>query len=312
MTYLLPNLMKDDTMYSLVEMLRYKRPEGSLEQKQFCKRFLEPVFGQPDDYGNYTLIIGDQPRIAFMSHHDTVHTKGGMQTPYIVDDFIYINEDCLGADCTTGIWIMLQMIEVGIHGVYVVHAAEEIGCVGSSAIVRDNPLWIDHVDIAISFDRFGTQSIITHQMQERTASDKFAYALAGQLGMGHGPDKGGSYTDSNEYRGVIAECTNLSVGYYHQHSNKECQDLDYLDQLVDALINVDWDSLPVDRKPHIEYDDVWWRDGGSWPMEESDDEMLQFVKENPQWICDYLESYGVTYEDLIEEAYFSHNKKRVN
>ena len=39
-------------MHSLVEMLRYKRPEGSDTQKAFCKRFLEPTFGKPDQFGN--------------------------------------------------------------------------------------------------------------------------------------------------------------------------------------------------------------------------------------------------------------------
>jgi len=301
MTYLIENKLKDSNMYSLIEMLRYKRPEGSVTQQEFCDRFLYPVFGEPDEHGNYIKIIGDKPRVAFMSHHDTVHRKGGMQTPYIVGDMVYINEDCLGADCTTGIWIMLQLMELNIPGVYVVHAAEEVGCIGSSAIVQDHPLWLDHVDIAISFDRWGTRSIITHQMGEQTCSDSFAYSLADQLDMDHGPDTKGSYTDSNEYRGVIAECTNLSVGYYNQHTKSEHQDLVYLDSLVDALVNVDWDKIVVDRTPRIEYDDSWFMRGPA-SEERDEDDMYQFVKENPQLVCDMLEEYGITYEDLLEEA----------
>jgi len=305
MTYLLENKMKDNKMHSYFEMLRYKRPEGSLEQKQFCKRFLEPVFGQPDEHGNYVLIVGDAPNVAFMSHHDTVHSNGGMQTPYIVDDYVYISEDCLGADCTTGIYIMLNLIELKIPGVYIIHAAEEIGCLGSSAIVQDNPMWLGHVDIAISFDRWGTQSIITHQMGERTCSDTFAMSLADQLGMGHKCDTKGSFTDSNEYRGIIPECTNLSVGYYNQHSAKESQDLTYLDNLIEALAQVDWSKLAVDRTPRMEYDDSWFMRGQSWPgyYEEVDDDMFKFVRSHPQLVCDILESYGITYEDLLEEAY---------
>ena len=52
-------------MHSLVEMLRYKRPEGSDTQKAFCKRFLEPTFGKPDQFGNYIKIIGDKPNVCF-------------------------------------------------------------------------------------------------------------------------------------------------------------------------------------------------------------------------------------------------------
>ena len=70
----------------LLEMLRYKRPEGSREQKRFCNRFLRPASGNPDDHGNYTLVIGDDPKIAFMSHHDTVHKQGGKQRVIVRDN----------------------------------------------------------------------------------------------------------------------------------------------------------------------------------------------------------------------------------
>jgi isopentenyldiphosphate isomerase len=315
MTYLLENKLKGTKMYRLIEMLRYKRPEGSVTQREFCKRFLEPVFGAPDPHGNYIMIIGDNPRVAFMSHHDTVHSQAGMQTPYICDDFVYIDQDCLGADCTTGIYIMLSMIELGIEGVYVVHAAEEVGCVGSSAIVADNPLWLSHIDIAISFDRFGTTSIITHQMGERTCSDAFARSFSNELGMWHVPDTKGSFTDSNEYRGVISECTNLSVGYYHQHSAKESQDLQYLDSLVEAMAQVDWSKLVVDREPRIEYDDSWFMRGHSSYSkgEESDeDDMYDFVYNNPQFVEDYLESFGISVDDMMEELYNQQYKFGVN
>jgi hypothetical protein len=153
-----------------IDMLTYMRPEGSKYQRKFCNRYLMPVFGQPDKHGNYTHIVGDKPRIAFMAHHDTVHSKTGRQTVTIDGDYAKATTDCLGADCTSGIYIMLCMIEAGIEGVYVVHAAEEVGCVGSKGLVSDFPAWIDHVDAAISFDRKGYDSIITHQMGLRSCS----------------------------------------------------------------------------------------------------------------------------------------------
>ena len=47
-------------MFSLVEMLRYMRPDGCEAQRLFCQRFLEPVFGYPDVHGNYIKIISDE------------------------------------------------------------------------------------------------------------------------------------------------------------------------------------------------------------------------------------------------------------
>ena len=239
-------------MNKLLDMLAYKRPEGSEHQKLFCDKYLQPVFGDPDRHGNYTLIIGDQPDIAFMSHHDTVHHDSGMQEVIVVDGTVISNSNCLGADCTTGVWIMLNMIEEGIDGVYVVHAAEEVGLIGATALVKDKPDWINHVDIAISFDRYGDTSIITHQMGERTASDRFALSLSDTLGLAQlKADTYGSYTDCEAYKDVIAECTNLSVGYYSQHTPKESQDLDYLSTLMDRLIKADWSQLVVARNPEI-------------------------------------------------------------
>jgi hypothetical protein len=163
-------------------MLRYKRPEGSVTQREFCKRFLEPTFGRPDKHGNYIHIVGDKPNLCFTAHHDTVHRDDGMQQLIVMNDVVSVADskksNCLGADCTTGIWLMLGMIDYGVEGVYVVHAAEEVGCKGSRALVNDFPEWLGHIDAVISFDRYGTESVITHQMGLRTASDAFAASFA--------------------------------------------------------------------------------------------------------------------------------------
>jgi hypothetical protein len=292
-------------MYSLIEMLRYKRPEGSLTQKLFCKRFLEPVFGQPDDHGNYTKIIGDKPKVSFMSHHDTVHKTDGMQRVWVSDDVVMSDSNCLGADCTTGVYIMLCMIEMGIPGVYVVHAAEEVGCKGSRALVKDRPDWFDHVKCAISFDRFGYESIVTHQMGMRTCSDTFADSLETILGLGMQADDTGVYTDSNEYAGVIPECTNISVGYFRQHTTYESQDLKFLESLVDSLVSANWDDLTFDRDPSDASYDFWWGSNESSTGSDDDDDLYKFVRENPQLVADYLESYGVTFDDLMSELYYN-------
>lgn len=245
-------------------MLKYRRQQGSDTQKDFCVRFLHPVFGKPDKAGNYVKIIGNKPKLCFASHHDTVHREEGLQKIEVINDVISLapnsGSSCLGADCTTGIWLQLEMIEAGIEGVYVVHAAEEIGCVGSRALIDRNPKWLKHVEAVISFDRKGDSEIITHQMSFRTASDAFAHSLADALGLPLEPSPNGSYTDSNEYRSKVKECTNLAVGYYAQHTKNETQDLKYLMKLRDALLTADFSNLVFERDPNaIEYDtyDGW-------------------------------------------------------
>lgn len=241
-----------------LEMVSYRRKQGSLYQKKFCNRYLLPVFGSPDRNGNYTLIIGDKPSVAFMAHHDTVHSKDGKVKPDIVGDFVVSSSnDVLGADCTTGIFLILRMIKAKVPGVYVVHSAEEIGCIGSRALVADKPIWLNHVKAAISLDRKGYTSIITHQMGMRTCSEEFSKSLNNVLDGMFESDSGGSYTDSNEYSGVIPECTNLSVGYFDQHTKNESQDWVFMMALADMLVSANWDNLVISRDPTvIEYDDT--------------------------------------------------------
>lgn len=233
-------------------MVSYRRKQGSKYQQKFCNRYLQPVFGSPDRHGNYTLIIGDKPKVAFMAHHDTVHKLDGRAKPEVLDDFVVSSDtDVLGADCTTGIWLMLRMIQAKVPGVYVVHAAEEIGCVGSRNLVDDNPIWLSYVQAAISFDRKGYTSIITHQMSGRTCSDAFADSLNEILDGNFEKDDTGVYTDSNEYASVIPECTNLSVGYFSQHTANEHQDWVFMLALADMLVSANWEKLVIARDPSV-------------------------------------------------------------
>jgi hypothetical protein len=287
---------------SYLEMVSYKRPQGSKAQSKFCNRFLRPIFGAPDIYGNYTHIVmnGDKlPNVAFMSHHDTVHKQGGRQTVSVVNETAFVMADCLGADCTTGVYIMLRMIDAQVPGVYVVHAAEEIGCVGSKALVKSNPEWISHVDVAISFDRKGYESIITYQMGMRCCSDAFADSLSAILCSNFEKDTTGVYTDSNEYVDVIAECTNLSVGYFAQHTSRESQDIAFMECLITDLINADWSKLVVKRKAgELEYDDTWYKPATTIGSKSKEDPDL--------WEEDYGVSrttYGSYGDDLYAEMY---------
>ena len=280
-----------------IDMLQYKRPQDSVSQKKFCRKYLEPIFGKPDTAGNYILRIGN-PKIAFMSHHDTVHKSGGYQTVEVYQDFAKVsNSDCLGADCTTGIYIMLRMIQAGVEGLYIVHASEEIGCLGSGYIARETPDVVAGIDAAISFDRYGYSSIITHQMSMRTCSDDFAYSLEQCLDLGYTTDTRGSYTDSNEYKHLIPECTNVSVGYFDQHRNIEQQDLVFMDTVADAFINADFSSLIISRKPEFDID----YSGFDSPYDFEDLDLEHVVANHPKSVAKLLQSYGYSANGLLED-----------
>jgi hypothetical protein len=156
--------------------------------------------------------------------------------------------NCLGADCTAGIYAALRMIEAEVPVSYMFHRNEEIGGLGSRWIANIQADWISRYSHVVSLDRRGTNDIITHQVGERTASDAFAGELADALDMAHKPAIG-IFTDSANYAHLVPECTNISVGYYNEHTPDEHLDTLYLESLITKLCDVDWNSLGVYRYP---------------------------------------------------------------
>jgi len=164
---------------------------------------------------------------------------------------------CLGADDTAGVFLMTEMIARNVPGRYVFHFGEERGCVGSEALVRENPAWLADIKIAIALDRKGTQDVITHQ-GGRTCSDDFARDLAQGIGMGYAPSDQGIYTDTERYASVVPECTNVSVGYEGAHTSREYLDARHVIALLARLCALDARVLGVYRDPLA---DAWgWDD----------------------------------------------------
>ena len=309
-----------------LQMVSWKRPSGSFEAKVFGEVFLAPIMGPADKNGNYTLVMGKDPKVAYTAHYDTVHKAGGVQRVINKDGIISSEgNDCLGADCTSGIYLILEMIKTGIEGVYCIFADEEIGCVGSTAMAEDLKRSLDtnlyhplaSCDIMISFDRMGDNSIITHQSGIRTASDEFAKSLSEELEMGHTADNTGSYTDSNEFAKLISECTNLSVGYQGQHTANEDQDFNYLEDLLYSLTFVDVAALEVNRDPKVEerldYLQGYHMD---WERDTELELVDQMVYENTELVAHLLIDLGYGSNELIDELaiehpWYSHNYRAI-
>ena len=49
----------------------------------------------------------------------------------------------------------------------------------------------------------------------------------------------------------IPECTNISVGYFKEHTVNEHQDILYLKNLCDVVVGFNWEDLPCVRDPKI-------------------------------------------------------------
>ena len=211
-----------------------------------------PASFQKDRHGNYFVQIGDS-RTIFASHLDTVSKSREKVTHKFEGDFIKTaGNTTLGADDKAGVAVMLWMMLHNVPGLYYFFIGEEVGCIGSGKAAASVFDFKGKYDRIISFDRRGTDSVITHQSWSRCCSDSFGDALAAELnksGLSYKKDDGGVYTDSAEFVDIIPECTNVSVGYYKEHTFDERQDIKHLADLAEACLRVDWESLPTERDP---------------------------------------------------------------
>jgi hypothetical protein len=206
---------------------------------------------EKDPWGNYFYKIGES-RTIFASHFDTV-SKSVTPIKHITTQDGMVKTDgttILGADDKAGVTIMLWMIKNEIPGLYYFFIGEEVGCIGSGRASAYGQ-FSGKYDRIISFDRRGTNSVITFQSSYRSCSDEFAESLAKELNktnkLKYRKDDTGVYTDSAEFVDVIPECTNISVGYYSEHTTIEKQDIIHLSKLSEACVLVDWENLPTKR-----------------------------------------------------------------
>lgn len=324
----------EGALKSLVEMLAYRRPAGSKTERRFIRDWLLPLGLEFDAYGNLYTRIGRDP-ILWSCHTDTVHREGGFQTIELAGTIVGLPKskskkasNCLGADDTAGIWLMRELILAKKPGLYIFHREEESGGVGSSKIAKFTPNALAGMSYAIALDRRGDDDIITHQGMGRCCSDIFADSLAEQIGLGYKGSSHGIFTDTANYTGLIGECTNLSVGYYGEHTSSEILDLAHIWKLRNALLDLDVPALDYSRVPgEVDPADdyAWggWRDYHSIATGKVDPRgdrdwseylegenapeygrytMSQIVEDNPDAVADILEEMGYSSKSLADEV----------
>ena len=263
-----------------------------------------------DEFGNYYLQVGDNPTTMFTCHLDTAAWKNEKVKHVFKGKYIHTDgTTILGADDKAGMVILLYMIENNIPGLYYFFVGEESGCIGSGQLSRvwHSKTFSNHITKCISFDRRGTDSVITQQLYGICCSDEFALEVSNRLnstnfGFKYKPDDTGIFTDSAKFMGLVPECTNISVGYYSEHTSHECQDIDFLQKLCKAVVKIDWETLPIKRNPKS--DD--WLD-----FEDEDDDFDEdndFDDIDSGWSSRYYSHFKC--KDEVKKMYISKSQIR--
>lgn len=237
-----------------------------------------------DSHGNVKVQVFSKgkeiPKVLFNAHMDTVHTQPGYQALWISKDRTQLvagaskdsksgqgkvlDRSILGADDKTGVFILLRMIHSKVPGTYMFWVGEERGMIGAKGKMKDEPDFFKKFDHAIEFDRMNKFDIINSQRGQKSTSDEFSKELSerfndlwikhidsdGKKAMLFKPARG-TATDTAEMMKVIPECTNISVGYYNQHTNREYQDIDHLKKLLKIIPKLNWEGLPAKRDPTV-------------------------------------------------------------
>jgi hypothetical protein len=245
-----PALSSHPAIKDFLWLTKYTAPHKSDTRR--IKKFFTKLGCEMDKSGNFFLSIGTS-RTLFAAHYDTADYVQRKVRRVISGHTIRTDgTSVLGADDRAGVAVLLHLIRHNVPGHYAFFAGEEVGRIGSTATLASGR-FDDKLDRVICWDRMGETSIITHQMGRRCCSQEFAAALADAYSpvLTLMPDDGGTYTDSATFVDDVPECTNISIGYRHQHTHNEEQNARFLAAMADASIAIDWESLPVERDPYV-------------------------------------------------------------
>lgn len=313
---------------SILSMLCYKRPHGSESEAEFIRHFIDTIPNVTvDGFGNHVVCVGDVRKVAWSCHLDTVHRESGKQKLFYDGRYVRLapsekESRCLGADDGAGVWLMLQMIQAKVPGLYIFHRGEEKGGLGSQHIAHNTPDLLAETDYIIAFDRKGTDSIITHQLSDRCCSESFAESLAKALKLTHlRPDDGGTFTDTAYYTDLVSECTNVSVGYENEHRESEYLDLAWLVRLRDALCRDFAPGLLTASRTPGESEWERWGDENDYTWKNQDwsysprrgrksrhqCDLMDVIQDHPEATAALMEDCGLTAADV--QAYIIRGRR---
>lgn len=254
---------------TLARALSLARPHASVTTMEFTtwifKHLPKHLLGAAwlDEASNLHIDARtqDHHRTLFTAHVDTVHRAAGPNKIRKTATKWYADGAALGADDGVGCALLMHLIHAGVPAYYIFTQGEECGGIGAKHLAKEHQDLLSQFDRAVAFDRKGTDSVISHQGWGRCCSDAFAQGLADALNatndnLMYSPDDTGVYTDTAEFTDIIPECTNVSCGYYFEHTAKEELDMIHFDQLAAAIVQIDWDTCPTERDPKaVEYKD---------------------------------------------------------
>lgn len=191
---------------------------------QFCYE------NQITDNKNYLIAEGDIP-IALVAHLDTVHAVEPFQFFYDEKEMVMWSPQGLGADDRAGVILILSILSEGYRPHLIFTTGEEHGGIGANKLVKDYNEVPFNIDFMIELDRCGSEDAVFYDCMNHSFIDyicSFGFTF-----------EEGSFTDICILgRNWNIAATNLSVGYYNEHTKAEYWGLFEADDTITKVINI--------------------------------------------------------------------------
>lgn len=176
--------------------------------------FLRTKYKNVERTPAYVLAEGNIP-VALVAHADTVFKTLPKTFFYDQKQTVLWSPDGMGADDRAGIYAIMEIIKrTNLRPHVIITTGEEIGCIGASKLVGRYYKFPYELKYLIQLDRRGAKDCVFYDC-DNEEFEKFIESFGFET-------EWGSLSDISVLApawGVAA--TNLSVGYYNEHSNTE-------------------------------------------------------------------------------------------
>ena len=198
--------------------------QGSL--KKVLASFLKKHYPKVIHTKEYIFAEGDIP-IALVAHMDTVFYNQPEEVYYDQRKSVLWSPDGLGADDRAGIFAILQIIQSGLRPSIILTTDEERGGLGAQKLAKKE-CPIPFLKYMIQLDRHGSCDCVFYDC----ANGDFIKFVS-QYGF---IEALGSFTDISFLMPAWGICgTNLSVGYFNEHSTSEILNVNILFTTIEKV-----------------------------------------------------------------------------
>lgn len=230
-------------MMSEDEQMTYQEALDSLQNSgarhNYCEAYIDDMLYETNKYSYTFGSVYTKDELAQIdSILDKEYTiQYDSKTGFIKSNKLRI----LGGDDKCGMAIAMQLAkETRCPMKILFTTGEETGCIGISYFCKHNAKWFNDVKYSLTIDRRGNDNLIMRSCGKANCSADFAGKVA-CIGIQSGIQvklEEGTIADVIYIRNHVAECVNMSAGYFIPHSVDEYVDFFGMYKVKNWITNI--------------------------------------------------------------------------